>query len=142
MAPIWGQMPASRARSTPGSASRSKAERRRPSRLTSRPWRPASVGVSDSDRSSRGGVRERRGLGREGLPARGADTTQGDAERGQPLVGVVGAQAQAVLGARGEHAVGLGDPAGDEVVDHDAEIAVGARDDEGPARAAGQQARR
>ena len=48
----------------------------------------------------------------------------------QALVGVVGAQAQPVLGARGEHAVRLGDAARDQVVDHDAEIAVGARDDE------------
>ena len=62
-------------------------------------------------------------------------------ERRQPLVGIVGAQLQPVLGARGEHAIGLGDAARHEIVDHDAEIAVGARDDEAPAAAAGQQRR-
>ena len=45
---------------------------------------------------------------------------------GQPLVGVVGAQRQPVFGARGEHAVRLGDAARDQIVDHHAEIAFGA----------------
>ena len=50
-------------------------------------------------------------------------------DRGQALIGVVGAQGQAILGARGEHAIGLADAAGDEVVDHHAEIARGAVED-------------
>src|SRR2546429_494799 len=39
-------------------------------------------------------------------PAR-ADAAEIGAPRGQPLIGVVGAQRQAVFGARGEHAVRL-----------------------------------
>ena len=54
------------------------------------------------------------------------DAAERDALAGQPLVGIVGAQRQPVLGARGEHAIGLGDAAGDQVVDHHAEIAFGA----------------
>ena len=45
---------------------------------------------------------------------------------GQPLVRIVGPQGQPILGARGEHAVRLGDAAGHQVVDHHAEIAFGA----------------
>ena len=59
-----------------------------------------------------------------------ADAACGDTERREALVGVVGAKREAVLGAAGEHAIGLGDAARDEIVDHHAEIAVGARDDE------------
>ena len=44
--PISGQIGRSRARSISGQASSSKALRRRPSLLTSRPWRAASSGVS------------------------------------------------------------------------------------------------
>src|SRR5262249_31203306 len=61
------------------------------------------------------------------------------AEPGQALVGVVGAQPQPVLGARRKYAVGLGNTAGNEVVDHDAEVAVGAGDGEVGRGAAGQQ---
>ena len=48
----------------------------------------------------------------------------------KPLVGIVGAQRQAILRPRGEHAVRLGDAAGHEVVDHDADIAVGPVEDD------------
>ena len=40
-----------------------------------------------------------------------ADQAGRDADRRQPLVGIVGAQQQPVLGARREHPIGLGDPA-------------------------------
>ena len=43
---------------------------------------------------------------------------------GQALVGIVGPQGQAVLGPRGEHPIGLGDPACHEIIDHHAEIAI------------------
>jgi hypothetical protein len=43
---------------------------------------------------------------------------------GEAQVGVVLAQAQAVLGARGEHAVGLGHAAGDQVVHQHAEVGL------------------
>ena len=62
----------------------------------------------------------------EGRCAVRSDAAEVDAERRQALVGIVGAQAQPVFGARGEHAVGLGDAARHQVVDHHAEIAVGA----------------
>ena len=69
---------------------------------------------------------ERRHLGRVALRARLPDAAQRNALIGQALIGIVGAQRQTILGARGEHAIGLGDAAGHEVVDHHAEIAVGA----------------
>ena len=59
---------------------------------------------------------------------------------GQAQVGVVLAQLQPVLGARGEHPVRLGDAAGDEVVDQHAEVGlVAAR---APARLAAHAAAR
>ena len=66
------------------------------------------------------------------------DAARVDPDRRQPLIGIVGAERKPVLGARGEHAIGLADTARDEVVDHDAHIAVGAPDDErlGAARGA------
>ena len=57
---------------------------------------------------------------------RGTDAAELQPRRRQALVGVVGAQAQPVLGARGEHAVGLGDAARHQVVDHHADVALGA----------------
>ena len=53
-----------------------------------------------------------------------------DGQRREAAVGIVGAQGQAVLGTAGEHAVGLGHAARDEVVDHDAEIGLAAVEDE------------
>ena len=122
----------------PGSASRSNAVRRRPSRLTSRPCRAASVGVSESWFSNSRPSRERLSLGFELRLPGSSDATGCDAGWGQPLVGVVGAELQAELGARREHAIGLGNPARNEVVDHHAEVPLGPRNDERICRAAGR----
>ena len=62
--------------------------------------------------------------------ALGADAADRDALSGQPLIGIVGAQRQPIFGARGEHAVRLGDAARDQIVDHHAEIAFGAIEDD------------
>ena len=125
-APSCGQMPARRAKSMPGRPAGRRRERRRPSRLTSRPWRPASVGVRERPRSAARGLGQGCGLGRIGNASCSADAADFRPSRRQALVGVVGAQAQPVLGARGEHAVGLGDAARHQVVDHHADIGVGA----------------
>ena len=58
-----------------------------------------------------------------------------DALVGQPLIRVVGPQGQAIFRPRCEHAIGFGHPAGHEIVDHDAEIAFGPIEDDGPASA-------
>ena len=55
-----------------------------------------------------------------------ADAAERNTPVRQALIGIVGAQRQPIFGARGEHAIGLGDAAGDEIVDHHAEIAFGA----------------
>ena len=74
---------------------------------------------------------ERRHLGREcALPRSGPTQPIAMPFAGQPLVGVVGAQRQPVFGARGEHPVRLGDAARDQIVDHHAEIAFGAVEDD------------
>ena len=96
----------------------------------SRPWRAASFGVSGQAVQQAPAVGQRTGFRAERLLAPRADATNLEPHWRQALVGVVGAQAQAVLGARGEHAVGLGDAARHQVVDHHAHVAVGARDDE------------
>ena len=68
-----------------------------------------------------------------------ADATERESALGQPLVRVVGAQPQTVLGPAGEHAVGLGDAASDQVVNHHPDVGLGPVEPEvGPA-AAGQQ---
>ena len=54
-------------------------------------------------------------------------------------IGIVGTQRQAVLGARGEHAVGLDHTLGGEVVDQHAEIGLGAVGDEIGRAPAGRQ---
>ena len=82
--------------------------------------------MSDSDRASRRARVERRHLGANAAGARRPDAADRDALVGQPLIGVVGAQGQPIFGARGEHAIGLGDAARHEIVDHHAEIAFGA----------------
>ena len=69
-------------------------------------------------------------LSSNSVTARLADQPALDAERRQPLVGVVAAQMQPELGARGEHAVGLGDAPRHQIVNHHAEIALGARQDD------------
>ncbi len=60
----------------------------------------------------------------EGALAFWADAAPGEAERGEAELSVVGAEQQAVFGAAGEHAVGLGDPLRDQVVDEDADIGL------------------
>ena len=60
----------------------------------------------------------------ERAPARVVDEPEPAAERHQALVGVVLAQQQAVLGARGHHAVGLVGALGDEVVDEHAGVGL------------------
>jgi len=65
----------------------------------------------------------RLGVG-EVAPAPVGDDARLAAHAGQAQVGVVGARGDAVLAAGGEHAIGLGDALGDEVVDHDADEAV------------------
>ncbi len=54
------------------------------------------------------------------------DAAERNALVGQALVGIVGAQRQTIFGAGSEHAIGLGHPARHEVIDHDAEIPLGA----------------
>ena len=65
---------------------------------------------------------KRRHLGAVHLRALAADAAERDALVGEPLIGVVGPQRQPILGARGEHAIGFGDAARHQIVDHDAEI--------------------
>ena len=74
----------------------------------------------------RPGGRERRHFFRVRDRTSKTDATALDADAGEPLVGVVGPQRKPVLGTRSEHAVGLAHPARDEIVDHHAEIRIGA----------------
>ena len=53
------------------------------------------------------------------------------AQRRQAPIGIVMPQQQAVLGAAGEHAIRLVDAAGDEVVDHHAQVGFVAAKDQG-----------
>ena len=109
-----------------GYDSSSNAVRRWPSWLSEMPCFAASFGVIDSEFAQRPRRLQRRHLGLElALPDR-PDAADGDALAGQPLIGVIGPQRQPVFGPRGEHAVRLGDAARDQVVDHHAEIALGA----------------
>ena len=50
---------------------------------------------------------------------------------GQALAGIVGAQMQAELGPRGEHAIGFADAARHQIVDHHPEIGLGPRHAQG-----------
>ena len=128
--PSSGQTARSRPSPMPGRASSSNAVRRRPSLLMSRPWRAASLGVRVRLSSRRRPSSRAAHLRANASRRLGLDQPQRQSGRRQTLVGIVGAQAQAVFGARGEHAIGLGDAARHQVVDHHAHIAVGARDDE------------
>ena len=65
------------------------------------------------------------GLGRGRAPGRGVEQAEPLADRRQPPVGVVLAQQQPILGARGEHPVRLAaDSARHQVVDHHADIGL------------------
>ncbi len=59
-----------------------------------------------------------------------ADQPDIDAKLSQPLVGIVDAKLQAEFGPRREHAIGLGNAARDEVVDHHPEIGIGTRENQ------------
>src|SRR6476646_567172 len=48
----------------------------------------------------------------------------------QPLIGIVRAQLQTILGARSKHAIRLADTARDEIIDHHAKISLRAIDDD------------
>jgi hypothetical protein len=78
------------------------------------PRRPEPLGLA----------RDRVALPREGLPARVVDEAELAARFGEAEVGVVLAQLEAVLGAAGEHPVGLGHAAGDQVVDQHPEVGL------------------
>ena len=97
-----------------------------PSSLTAIPWRCRAGGVIRSPGKPIAGLAERPGLCGKALGAPRADAAEAHPDRRQPLIGVVGAQDQPVLGARGEHPVGLAGAAGDEIVDQYADIGVGA----------------
>src|SRR6185437_14108871 len=70
-------------------------------------------------------------FGLEGSPGGVVDEAEAAAMRRETDVGVVDAQVQAELGARGEHAVRLVGALGDEVVDEDAGVALGTVEREG-----------
>ncbi len=81
-------------------------------------------------------VAEHAGAGLAGLvgsPGGVVDEAEGAGVRGEAAVGVVDAEVEAELGARGEHAVGLVGALGDEVVDEDADVGLGAVEREGAA---------
>ena len=122
-----------------GWAASSKAERRTPSWLTATPAAASAVGEAVAAFIIARAAPSRAVCGAVEGGARRADAAERDALVGQPLVGVVGAQRQAIFGARGEHAIGLADALGDEIVDHHAEIGFGAVED-APAPPAGQRA--
>ncbi|EXI71365.1 MAG: hypothetical protein AW07_03697 [Candidatus Accumulibacter sp. SK-11] len=63
-------------------------------------------------------------LGAERRPALIVDQPQAASNLGQPQVGVVLAQRQAILGATGEHAVRFGNAAGDQVVCQHTEVGL------------------
>jgi hypothetical protein len=63
-------------------------------------------------------------LGLEQLPAFRVDQSQALRRGCQAQVGVVLAQQQPVLGAAGEHAVGLGGAAADQVIDQDPQVGL------------------
>ncbi len=69
-------------------------------------------------------ARDRIALAAERVPARIVDQAERTPGFGQPHVGIVLAQLQPVFGAAGEHAVGLGDAARDQVVDQHAEVGL------------------
>ena len=72
----------------------------------------------------------RASAGLEPLPAPVVDQADPPAQLGQAEVGVVVPEQQPVLGAAGEHPVRLVDPAGDQVVDQDADVGLRPVEDE------------
>ncbi|MNS62987.1 hypothetical protein D3C72_960700 [compost metagenome] len=74
---------------------------------------------------------DRRHLRLERLVARLRNEPERVAHRRQALVGVVLPQQEPVLGAARQHAVGVADVLGDQVIDHRADVAVLARQHDG-----------
>ena len=95
----------------------------------------ASVSLEVSSRVVRASRRAL--LGFVGGPGFVVDEAEAAAVRSEAAVGVVDAQVQAELGARGEHAVGLVGALADEVVDEDAGVGFGAIESERAARTGG-----
>ena len=127
IAPSSGQIAASR--STPTSGQRQQLDGRcggTPSWLTRRPCAAAAVGVSVSSSSRARAAASAAALAAKARARSGPTQPSGHAARRQPQVGIVGAQRQAVLGARGEHPVGLDHALRGQVVDQHAEIGLGA----------------
>ena len=60
----------------------------------------------------------------EGLPTPGADAANLPAQRGEALIGVVGAQMQPVFRPAGEHPIGFTRAAGDEIINHNTHIGL------------------
>ncbi len=69
-------------------------------------------------------------LALESPPPAVVDESDVASDRCQAGVGIVGPQQQAVFRAGGEHPVRLGGSAGDEVVDHDGDVALIASHDD------------
>ena len=67
-----------------------------------------------------------RDLGRESTFPLRPHTTPRYTLSGQPLVRIVGPETEAIFGSRREHAIGLGHAARHEIIDHDADVGVGA----------------
>ena len=72
-----------------------------------------------------------------GAPARHA--AQPHSLAGEPLVGVIGAEPQTILGPAGEHPIGLAHAAAHQIVDQHADIGLGAVQAERRPAAAGQE---
>ncbi len=108
---------------------RGRADERGDPRRGERPLGRGAVGQPGGGERGEDGVAAR--LLRPGpLVASARDQAEVVGERRQAEVGVVAAQQQAVLRARGQHPVGLDELLGDEVVDHHAEVALVAPQDD------------
>ena len=121
--------PAGRSRPSRSPAARS-AVRRWPSWFRWQAGRAASLGVSDSASSICRAAASCSASDRDGAAPRSPPTRPAAADRRQPLIGIVGAQRQAVFGPRGEHPIGLADPAASQIVDHDPDIGLRPVDDQ------------
>ena len=125
--PNCGQMRARSEIPMLGKDRSSNAVRRWPSRLSARPCLDG-LGRGQRNRlvaNARTSAKRGHLCRMEAAPFR-AHAADGNAPGGEPLVGVVRPQRQPVLRPRGEHPIGLGDPLGNEVVDHHPEVAFGA----------------
>ena len=94
--------------------------------MTLRPRRTASFGVRLKASKCARAVESASSLLAKCRARSRANAAQAGAKRRQPLISIVGTQRESVFGARGEHAVGLADTLHCQIVDHHAEISVGA----------------